>query len=123
MNPKYYDTMSSLLDALIEQRRQEAIDYADYLHQLLELAAKVGKEESDTVYPEWAKTRRPDARSSTSAGRTPTSIVEVDPRCIQSAKEHGWVGNRMKERALARALRRVLPDGLRRRASTNSSTS
>ncbi len=29
MNPKYYDRMSLLLDAIIEQRRQDAIEYAD----------------------------------------------------------------------------------------------
>ena len=54
LNPKYYDTMSSLLDALIEQRRQEALDYKRYLEELLALATKIGKKESDTVYPAWA---------------------------------------------------------------------
>jgi type I restriction enzyme R subunit len=28
---------------------------------------------------------------------------------VRHEKEHDWVGNRMKERAMARALRRVLP--------------
>jgi type I restriction enzyme, R subunit len=28
VNPKYYEKMSELLDALIEQRKQEALDYA-----------------------------------------------------------------------------------------------
>src|SRR5690606_3696357 len=55
LNPRYYDKMSALLDALIEQRRQEAFDYKTYLQQLLALAAQVGKEESDTVYPDWVK--------------------------------------------------------------------
>ena len=58
MNPKYYDRMSRLLDAIIEQRRQDAIEYADYLAQLLEHAEKVGKGESDSgvTYPDWANT-------------------------------------------------------------------
>lgn len=34
MNPKYYENMSALLDAIIEQRRQGAIDYKQYLEQL-----------------------------------------------------------------------------------------
>lgn len=38
MNPKYYDTMSELLDAIIEQRRQQAIDYQEYLAKLLDAA-------------------------------------------------------------------------------------
>ena len=33
INPKYYEKMSELLDALIEQRRQEALDYQEYLRQ------------------------------------------------------------------------------------------
>ena len=38
MNPKYYDRMSELLDALLEERRQGALDYQEYLAKLLEHA-------------------------------------------------------------------------------------
>ena len=31
INPKYYEKMSELLDALIKQRKQEALDYQKYL--------------------------------------------------------------------------------------------
>jgi type I restriction enzyme R subunit len=48
MNPKYYDSMSSPLDALIEQRRQQAIDYKEFLDGLIALAVKVGNQEADT---------------------------------------------------------------------------
>jgi type I restriction enzyme R subunit len=48
MNPKYYDRMSELLDAILEQRRQGALDYEAYLAELLEHAAKLGRGESDT---------------------------------------------------------------------------
>jgi type I restriction enzyme R subunit len=54
MNPKYYDKMSQLLDALIEQQRQGAIDYKQYLQRLIAQAQQLGKRESDTVYPAWA---------------------------------------------------------------------
>ena len=33
INPKYYEKMSELLDALIEQRRKEALDYQEYLRE------------------------------------------------------------------------------------------
>jgi type I restriction enzyme R subunit len=111
MNPKYYDRMSILLDALIAQRRQEAMEYADYLNRLLELTAHIGKGESDTKYPEWAKTR---ARRALVDIQWPGD-VEIDVEhiydVIQSSKEHGWTSNIIKERALARALRKDLPDG------------
>ena len=41
INPKYYDRMSELLDALIEQRRQQAISYQEYLEQVKQLARQV----------------------------------------------------------------------------------
>src|SRR5207237_1549211 len=40
INPKYYEKMSELLDALSKQRRQEAIEYQEYLRQIVELAKK-----------------------------------------------------------------------------------
>lgn len=41
INPKYYEKMSELLDALIKQRRQEALDYQAYLAKIVELTKKV----------------------------------------------------------------------------------
>jgi type I restriction enzyme R subunit len=111
MNPKYYDRMSSLLDALIEQRRQDAIEYAAYLAKLLELTAQVGKVESEASYPDWAKT---PARRALVDFHWPEG-VEIDVEhihdVIQSAKEHSWTGSIMRERALARTLRKELPEG------------
>jgi len=37
INPKYYEKMSQVLDALIAQRKQEALDYATYLKELVSL--------------------------------------------------------------------------------------
>src|SRR5206468_11509393 len=41
INPKYYEKMSALLDALIEQRRKEALDYQEYLRRIVELTKQV----------------------------------------------------------------------------------
>jgi len=105
--------MSLLLDAIIEQRRQDAIEYADFLARLLEHAEKIGKGESEAgvTYPDWAST---SARRALVDFAWPHGIeidIEYVHGVIQSAKEHGWAGNPMKERALARELRKVLPDG------------
>ena len=45
-NPKYYEKMSALLCELIEKRKNEVINYEEYLHQSVELARKVHKPES-----------------------------------------------------------------------------
>ena len=51
LNPKYYDKMSELLDALIAQRRKEALDYKKYLEQIIALAKKVVNPASGEAYP------------------------------------------------------------------------
>ena len=107
MNPKYYDTMSSLLDALIEQRKQEATDYAEYLNRLLELATRVGKKESDTVYPDWAMNGAQKALVDF-GWADQTLVIQVDAT-IRASKHHDWVGNKMKEKVVANALRGILP--------------
>lgn len=109
MNPKYYDKMSSLLDALIEQRRKEALDYAKYLELLLDFAAQVGTGASETKYPDWASSQAKRALVDFDwpDGVDPQFIYES----IQASKEHGWTGNLLKQRALAKALRKALPDG------------
>lgn len=112
LNPRYYDRMSELLDALIEQRRQDALDYKGYLKQLLDLATKVGKEESDAVYPEWA--RNGAQRALVDFHFADANIAIVVDYTVMRQREHGWVGNRMKERALSRELRRALPEGFDR---------
>lgn len=116
MNPRYYDRMSELLDALIEKQREDAQDYATYLHELIEFTKKLGAKESgdDSAYPEWART--PSRRAIFDFAFLPAELV-VDHRSlyrrIHSSKDHGWAdggsGARFKERALARELRDELP--------------
>lgn len=38
INPKYYDRMSDLLDAIIKERKKKAISYEEYLNKIIELA-------------------------------------------------------------------------------------
>ncbi|MFR9752089.1 type I restriction endonuclease subunit R [Nocardia sp. 004] len=109
MNPKYYDKMSELLDAIIEERRQQAIDYQEYLAKLLDTAKKLGTGESDTVYPDWADNGA--RRALFDFGwPDPTLAIQVDTAILIS-KPHDWVGNAMKEKVVMKALSRILPDG------------
>lgn len=115
MNPRYYDHMSELLDALIEKQKEDAEDYADYLRKLIELTKKVGTREAadGTTYPDWAST--PARRAIVDFVWRPIGLIvdfEALHHRIQSSKEHGWAGTgagKMKERALARELRTELP--------------
>ena len=107
-NPKYFDRMSALLDALIAQRRQGALDYQAYLAQLLEQAAKLGKRESDVVYPEWATDSA--QRALVDFGFSYDDLARQVDRTVREEKPDAWVGNPMKERRVKRELLKVLPE-------------
>ncbi|MFD4367767.1 type I restriction endonuclease subunit R [Rhodococcus sp. NPDC058521] len=112
LNPKYYDKMSELLDAIIEQRRQQAIDYQEYLAKLLDAAKQLGAKESDTKYPDWADNGA--RRALIDFGwPDPATPIQVDT-AILTSKPHDWVGNTMKEKVVRRAISRTLPDGFDR---------
>lgn len=114
MNPKYYDKMSQLLDAILEERRQGALDYQQYLAKLLEHATKLGKGETDTTYPEWANNGARRALFDFFEG-TPDLAAVVDTAVVNT-KPDSWVGNPLKEKRVRRALEAVLPDGFDRLA-------
>ncbi|MCO7221509.1 type I restriction endonuclease subunit R [Klenkia sp. PcliD-1-E] len=107
MNPRYYDKMSELLDAILEERRRGALDYKGYLAKLLEHATKLGKGESDTAYPEWADN---GARKALIDFFYPQIeiAVEIDTT-IRHTKPDSWVGSPIKEKRVRRALAQALP--------------
>jgi type I restriction enzyme R subunit len=112
LNPKYYDKMSELLDALIDQRRRGAIEYKEYLETLIAHAQKLGKGESDTTYPTWANN---GARRALIDFGFPSEdlAVQVD-HAIMNSKPDRWIGNSIKERKVKRAIRKLLPDDYKR---------
>ena len=107
MNPKYYEKMSELLDALIDKRRQGAIDYKQYLEQLISQSQQLGRRESDTVYPAWADN---GARHALVDFDFPDEDlpIKVDD-AIMHSKPDRWIGNKIKERKVKRAIAKVLP--------------
>jgi len=69
INPKYYEKMSELLDALIAQRKAAALDYAAYLAKIVELTkqAKNGPGGADIRHH---STPRPRRRFMTTLAKT-----------------------------------------------------
>ncbi len=67
VNPKYYDQMSKLLDALIHERREQAISYQEYLEQIKQLARRVVQptSTSQSAYPPSLNTAAKRDRSTT----------------------------------------------------------
>ncbi len=129
VNPKYYEKMSELLDALIEQRRKEALDYQAYLQQIAELSRQVSKPESQSSYPAAINTGALRALYDNLEGAMASGVREpavshgdAQPpftleeaalaldRAIRSVKKADWRGNRFKEREVHNAIQSVLGD-------------
>lgn len=109
-NPKYFDEMSQLLDAIIEERRKGAIEYEEYLAKLLETAADLGSRNSGDAerYPKWADNGA--RRALCDFFRDDQQLaIQVDTTVLHN-KPHNWAGSPMREKKLRIAVKRALPD-------------
>ncbi len=108
MNPKYYDSMSRLLDALIAEKRRGAIDYKEYLERLIAQAQKLARKESDVVYPEWVDNGA--KRALYDFGLPSEELVVGVDEAVRHTKPDHWIGNAIKEKKVRGALVNLLPD-------------
>ena len=112
LNPKYYDRMSELLDAILKGRRQGALDYEEYLAELLDHAAKLGRGESETDYPEWADNG--GRRALVDFFGSDDGLAAGVDEAVMSSKPDSWVGSHLKERKVKLAIKSALPAGFDR---------
>ncbi len=129
VNPKYYEKMSELLDALILQRKQEVLDYKEYLARIVELARMASKPESQSFYPAAITTaalralydnledvaasavrERPVPYGDGGAATSREERALALDRAIRHVKKADWRGNRFKEREVRNAIKEVLGD-------------
>ncbi|GAB4330572.1 MAG: HsdR family type I site-specific deoxyribonuclease [Calditrichia bacterium] len=131
VNPRYYQNMSDLLDALIEERRRQALEYREYLRKIRELARRVKEPESGTEYPEEINSPALRAlydnleehrvesasdvhgREEFAPGGKQKLKIELAKRIdreIREVKKDNWRGNRFKEKEVRNAIRSVVGD-------------
>jgi len=105
VNPKYYERMSELLDAIIEERRTQVIDYQTYLEKIKDLARKVTKPQGDVKnpYPSSIDTQAKRALFD-NLDSNEVLATKVDA-AIRYTKKADWVGDRFKEKEVANAVR------------------
>ncbi len=105
VNPKYYEKMSELLDALIKTRKQEAWDYKAYLAKIVELTKRVKKPKASS-YPSDIST--PALRALYDNLNNDTELaIQVDA-AIRNVKKANWRGNRFKEKEVRNAIEDAL---------------
>jgi type I restriction enzyme, R subunit len=124
-NPKYYEKMSQLLDALIKQRKQEAMNYKAYLARVVELSKRVSQPESQSSYPTSINNgalralydNLEDADEAVMEVREPQPHYGSGPvpddrtaralaldRAIRAVKKADWRGNKFKEKEVRNAI-------------------
>jgi len=103
INPKYYEKMSELLDALIEQRRREAMDYQEYLRKIVELTKKVKSPEVGGEYPVTMNT--PGKRALYDNLDKNEALALVIDDAVRASRQDDWRSNLFKIKKLRNAIR------------------
>lgn len=129
VNPRYYEKMSQLLDDLIKQRKQEALNYKAYLARVVELSKQVCQPEVQSSYPPGitsgalralydnledvddavleVREPQPHYGSGPRLGGRAARAVALD-QAIRGVKKADWRGNKFKEREVRNAIRSEL---------------
>ena len=95
--------MSTLLAELINLRKQKAIEYQDYLEKIIALAKMVKvPSDADDKYPSSMDTQAKKAFYD-NFGKNESLVTMLD-RTIRETKKADWIGDRFKEREIARAV-------------------
>jgi len=106
INPKYYEKMSELLDALVKQRRQEALDYQAYLAKIVELTKKVKNPEVGGSYPSAINTPGKRALYDNLGNDEAVALAVHD--AVRSSRQDDWRGNPFKVKKVKNAIRAAL---------------
>ena len=106
INPKYYEAMSDLLDALIQQRREEAIDYQAYLSKVVDLTKKIKKPSETSSYP--ASISSETKRSLYDNLDKNESLAVAIDTAVRRTKKDDWKNNPFKKREVRNAISQEL---------------
>lgn len=112
VNPHYYEKMSELLEALIEERRTQALEYKDYLDRVKGLSLQVvnaGGADLST-YPHSIDTTA--KKSLFDNFDVDEAWVENVDQAVRSSKTADWVGKQINERVVARAIFDAVGDNI-----------
>lgn len=107
LDPKYFDHMSVLLQELIERRKQETINYQQYLKEIAALIKQVnqGKEEG---LPKSLNTKGKVALYHTLEDNEQLTLACED--AVQYAKQDGFRENLAKQKLVKKAIYDVVED-------------
>jgi len=107
IDPAYYDKISALLDALIEQRRKKSIDYKDYLDQIVQLTRQAAQPGGTSGgYPPSLISAAQRALFN-NLGRNESLALAIH-EAVLASRQNGFRGNVMKLKKIRIAIQSVL---------------
>ena len=113
VNPRYYEEISRLLDDIIRQRRQEAIDYRQYLSEMEELSGRIAEHENEDRYPSNINTDPLraffDNLDDLPEDQREAAALAMDT-AIRETKQDDWRNNRFKKIQVRNAIARVIQE-------------
>jgi len=107
-NPKYYEKMSQLLDDLIKQRKNDVLDYQEYLNQIKELASQVSNPSKGNNYP---KSLDNNAKRALYDNLDQDEVLALAlDNVIQANKLDAWRDGGIREKKLRLAVNGLIKD-------------
>jgi type I restriction enzyme, R subunit len=101
-NPKYYETMSTLLEKLILERKQASFNYSKYLQKIIDLIKRVKNPSSSKDYP---KSMNSNAKRALYDNFVKDeSFVMTLHESITEYKTDGWRSNKIKTKQLKNGI-------------------
>lgn len=107
-NPKYYEKMSKLLDEIIQQRKQETLDYQNYLEKIKALAKQVANPADHASYPSSINTKAKQALYD-NLENDESLVMELD-EAVHYNKMDGWRDGGIKEKKLRIVVSKIIED-------------
>ena len=105
IDPAFYDDMSTLLAAIIRERKENAINYEEYLKMIAKLVQQVNEGKTEDT-PEVIKTNAQKALYN-NLGKDETLAILLD-EAVKNSKRDGFRGNLAKEREIKFAIYNTL---------------
>jgi type I restriction enzyme R subunit len=118
INPKYYEKMSQLLDALIQQRRQEALDYQKYLEEIVALTRQIRNPVIGGGYARALDT--PGKRALYDNLDRDESLALAVDAAVRASRQDDWRSNTFKVKKVRNAIRAALAQDVVRPPETGS---
>ncbi|MGI6588959.1 MAG: type I restriction endonuclease subunit R [Peptococcia bacterium] len=107
IDPAFFEEMSVLLEAIIKERKEQAISYEEYLRRIADLAKRVQEGKSENT-PESLNT--PGKRALyNNLEKDVDKALQVHNRIIENRPD-GWRGNFIKENTIKYQIYEVLKD-------------